>query len=121
MTRKDFLETLAGGVAGGILIMLGVGCSSDNPTSPETPGGDQRSFTSTTVQGHTHNVTINRSEIENPPQDGITKTTTSGGGHTHSFSMTQQQLLNVRDGQTITITDSTVSGHSHDYQISRWF
>ena len=121
MTRKDFFKTLGGGAAGGILIMLGIGCKGDNPTSPGTPSGDQRSFSSTTAQGHTHSVTITRSEIESPPQGGITKTTTSGGGHTHSVSMTQQQLSDVRAGQTVTVTDTNVSGHTHDYQISRWF
>ena len=126
MTRKEFLEKLAGGVAGGFLIMLGAGCSSDSPTSPDTPsdggtGNDQESFTSSVAQGHTHSVTVSRSEVENPPSGGITKTTSSGGGHTHSFSMTQQQLTDVNNGQTVTVTDSSVSGHNHDYEISKWF
>jgi len=38
-----------------------------------------------------------------------------------SFSMTQQQLQSVKDGQTVAITDSLVSNHSHQYQISKWF
>lgn len=126
MTRKEFLGTLASGVVSGFLIMLGTGCSSDSPTSPDTPsdgagGNDQESFTSTVAQGHSHTVTINRSEVENPPSEGITKTTSSGGGHTHSFSMTQQQLTDVNNGQTVTVTDSSVSGHTHDYEISKWF
>lgn len=119
MTRKEFIKTGIGGFLGGILLWLGYGCSSS--TSPELPDDTQRSFTSSSSDAHTHTVTIQRSEIENPPQGGITRSTSSNAGHTHSFSMTQQQLQNVNNGQTVTVTDSTVSNHNHQYQISKWF
>ena len=36
-------------------------------------------------------------------------------------SMTQQQLQSVNNGQSVTITDSQVSGHTHNYTITKWF
>ncbi len=119
MTRKDFLKTAFGGFLGALVYLGLTDCSS--PTEPEIPDTDQRAFTSSSSSGHTHTVTITRTQIENPPAGGITLTTSSSGGHTHSFSMSQQQLQTVNSGQTVTITDSTVSSHNHQYQISKWF
>lgn len=125
MTRKEFLGTTFSGILGGILVMMGFGCSS--PTSPSDGGGDgtqdenEKAFQSTTAEGHAHSVTIQRSEIENPPENGISRSTSVSGGHSHTFSMTQQQLQNVRAGETVRVTDSVVSGHSHEYQISKWY
>ena len=118
MTRKEFITTSMGGLFGSLLLFLGFGCSSSE--SPEMPGNEQ-SFTSSSTQNHTHTVTLQQSEVENPPQGGIARNTSSSAGHSHSFSMTQQQLQNVNSGQTVTVTDSTVSGHNHQYQISKWF
>lgn len=125
MTRKEFIRTTLGSLLGGILTIVGVSCSS--PTSPDTSDGDgtqnenEKSFQSTTAQGHTHSVTIQRSEIENPPENGISRSTSLSGGHTHTFSMTQQQLQNVNAGETVKVTDSVVSGHSHEYEITKWY
>jgi len=59
---------------------------------------------------------------EHPNQScGITRQTSSFDYHTHTFTMTQSQLQAVKDGQSIKITDSMVSGHTHDYQIQKWF
>ena len=118
MTRKDFIKTGVNGFFAGVLVMLGFGCSS---SSPEMPDDSEQTFVSSVEEGHTHTVTIQKSEVENPPGGGINRSTTSGGGHTHSFSMTQQQLQDVKDGQTVTVTDSVSSGHSHQYQISKWY
>ncbi len=35
--------------------------------------------------------------------------------------MTRQQLLDVQNDQTVTITDSRAAGHTHDYEIEKWF
>lgn len=119
MTRKDFLKTALGGFLGAFAYLGLTGCSS--PTEPEIPDTSQKTFTSSSNSGHSHTVSITRTQVENPPAEGITLTTSSSGGHTHIFSMNQQQLQNVNNGQTVTVTDSTVSNHSHQYQISKWF
>lgn len=120
MTRKDFLKTACGGALGALFFMGLTNCKS--PAAPETPNDpNQRSFTSTSSDGHSHSITLNRSEIENPPAAGITRQTSSSSGHTHTFSMTQVQLQTVNGGTQVTITDSTSSGHSHNYTIAKWF
>jgi len=119
MTRKEFIKTILMGTLGGGTALLGVKCSS--PTSPEEPNANEQTFSSSTAQGHVHSVTIQRSTIENPPSGGISMSTSTSSGHTHTFSMTQQQLQNVKDGQTVTVTDSEVQNHTHDYDISKWY
>ena len=63
-------------------------------------------------------MNIQRTEVETPPS---TRQTSSSDGHTHTFTMTQSQLQAVKGGQSIKITDSMVSGHTHDFQIQKWF
>jgi hypothetical protein len=120
MTRKDFLKTAFGGALGALVFMGLNSCKS--PESPETPDdSNQKIFTSTSNSGHTHRITLNRSEIENPPAAGITRSTSSASGHTHTFSMSQAQLQSVNSGNSVNITDSASSGHSHQYTIAKWF
>ena len=118
MKRKEFFIISGRYLFGGFLAFTGLSCTSTE--SPETPDEEQ-TFTSTTSQNHTHSVTIQRSEIENPPEEGITKTTSTSSGHSHNFSMTRQQLLDVQNDQTVTITDSLAAGHTHDYEIEKWY
>jgi hypothetical protein len=35
--------------------------------------------------------------------------------------MTQAELQSVNSGNTVTITTSVVSGHSHTFDIKKWF
>lgn len=120
MTRKDFLKTACGGALGALFFMGLTNCKS--PASPETPNNpDQKTFSSTSSSGHTHTITLNRSEVENPPAAGITRQTSSSSGHTHTFSMTQTQLQSVNNSTQVSITDSVSSGHSHNYTIAKWF
>jgi hypothetical protein len=35
--------------------------------------------------------------------------------------MTQAQLQTVNSGTAVTVTDSLVDGHTHDYVIQKWF
>lgn len=118
MTRKEFLKVSLGGLLGGLALVLTERCSSSE--APSVPAGGQ-SFTSTNVDGHTHSVTLNRTEVESPPAGGISKATSAADGHTHSFSMTQMQLQTVNAGTAVEVTDSVVSAHSHQYTITKWF
>jgi hypothetical protein len=120
MTRKDFLKTACGGALGALFFMGLTSCKS--PEAPHPPeNNDQKTFTSTSNSNHTHRITLNRTDIENPPNAGITRQTSSSSGHTHTFSITQAQLQSVNGGGTIEITDSVSAGHSHKYTINKWF
>ncbi len=113
-----FISTAS--IAAFLLLLSGVGCKSNEQPLPPATGGAQN-FIGSVSQNHSHTVSIQRTEVENPPSGGITRQTSSFDYHTHTFTMTQSQLQAVKDGQSIKITDSMVSGHTHDYQIQKWF
>ncbi|MEW5900548.1 MAG: hypothetical protein AB1715_03695 [Acidobacteriota bacterium] len=117
MKRREFLKSVLGGTVGAVAVLATVRCQSNE--APDMPGS--RTFTGSSSQGHTHTVTIQRSEVENPPVGGISRSTSSSSGHSHTFAMTQAQLQSVNAGNTVPVTDSLVSGHTHDYVIQKWF
>jgi hypothetical protein len=119
MTRKEFLKFLIAGITAGGVFSLFHSCS--GTTEPQPPPSGGGTFTGSSSQGHTHSVTLQRDEVENPPSQGISRQTTSNSGHTHTFTISQAQLQSVNGGSTVTITDSTVQAHSHNYQIQKWF
>lgn len=122
MKKKKLLVSIPGIGLAVLGILLLASCSSSGSGSPVTPPASQ-TFGSTTSVGHTHSVTVNRSEIESPPTAGIARDTSSNSGHTHSFAMTRDQLLAVASGTTVTITTgpATADNHTHNFSISKWF
>jgi len=122
MTRKEFLKFSLSGIVGGAALALWPSCSgSSSTTPPPTTGG---TFTSSTVETHTHTVTLDRSEVESPPAAGISRDTSSNAYpilHSHVFAMTQAELQSVNSGNTVTISTSVISGHSHTFDIKKWF
>lgn len=75
--------------------------------------------TSTNVGNHTHDIVILRSAIQNPPAGQVIYTTTSAGSpaHTHTVTLTQQNLTDIHNAAPVTVTSSTVNGHTHDFLI----
>lgn len=119
MNRKLFLKWSLAGLAAFAVLALWPGCGgSSSSTPPPTTGG---TFTSSNVQSHTHTVTLNQSEVESPPGAGISRQTSTSVYHSHLFVMTQAELQSVNSGNTVTITTSVVSGHSHTFDIKKWF
>lgn len=118
MTRKDYLKLALVGLAACAVLAIWPGCSSYESTPPPSGGG---TFVSSSVQGHTHSVTLTQSEVQTPPSGGISRATSSSQAHSHTFAITEAQLQAVNGGSTVTITDSIVQGHSHTYQIKKWF
>ena len=119
MTRKEFLKFSLGGLAGFGVLALWPGCSgSSSTTPPPTTGG---TFTSSTVQSHNHTVTLTQSEVQSPPSAGIFRETSSSVYHTHSVTLSQADLESVNAGNTVTISTSVTSGHSHTFDFKKWF
>lgn len=119
MKRNEFLRVGLLGAGFGLIQVLMSRCGS-SPSAPSDPG-DENTFTSSSDQGHTHTVRISKSEVQSPPSAGISRSTSSASGHTHAFAMTQTQLMDCNNGATITITTSIDTGHSHTFQIAKWF
>ena len=123
MNRRDFLKSsaLAGG-SFGLALLLQSGCSSSDNGSPSGPSDNtSRTFASSTDAGHSHSVTIARTEVDSPPSGGISRQTTSNSGHTHTFTMTQAQLTSVQGGGTVSTITSSDAGHSHTFSINKWY
>ena len=95
-------------------MMVIPGCTQSNQAAL----GDL-TVTSTNVGNHTHDIIILRSAIQNPPAGQVIYTTTSAGtpAHTHTVTLTQQNLTDIKNQAPVTVTSSTVNGHSHDFLI----
>ncbi len=118
MKRKDFLIS---GALGALAVAAGLFQTKCSSSSGPSDPGTQRTFTSTSVDGHTHTITITRSEVESAPIAGISRATSSASGHTHTFAMTQAQLQGVMGGAATTVNTSTDSAHAHEFTITKWF
>ena len=55
------------------------------------------------------------SDIATPPADGVSGATSSDGGHLHEVSISMDQLQSVGSGESVKITTSSVSGHTHEF------
>lgn len=119
MERRKFLIglgiALIAGPAAFSLKGCGGGSSSDNAAAP----ADHFSVTSSLDAGHTHAVDIFFAELTAPPSGGKTYTSTISGGHVHQITLAQQQLTDINNGGTDSVTSTIDSGHSHEWTIKK--
>jgi hypothetical protein len=122
MTRKFEVRIAALVVLVTLLGVLMLSCGDDKksnyPTTPPTT--DSKEFASTVVLGHSHRITIQKSEMETPPTGGISRQTTSDNAHTHSFAMSETQLTDAKTGP-VAITTGAETGHTHEFTIQKWY
>jgi|HubBroStandDraft_1064217.scaffolds.fasta_scaffold431974_1 hypothetical protein len=90
------------------------GGSSPNGENTGCPGVDT---VSTVVDAHTHSVCVLTSDLTAPPAAGATYTSTTALGHSHTITLTAAQLSSINSGQSVTVTSSSVEGHTHDFAI----
>ena len=119
MTRRDFVSA---GIVGalGVAAALSQAKCGGGPTTPDDPLA-QRTFTSTSDTGHTHTITIQRSEVQTPAASGISRQTSSSSAHTHVFAMTQAELQTVLGGGSVVVTTAVADAHTHSFTITKWF
>lgn len=121
MKRAEFLKVMGAGTLVALAGSAVTACKSSS-TTPSNP--DSHTFTSTgpsdSSNGHTHTITIQKTEVETPPASGISRET-SANGHTHTFTMSAAQLATVKGGTGVTVTTSIFAGHTHDFVISKWY
>jgi hypothetical protein len=118
MRRSEFLKLFGAGAL--VTAAAGLAAACKSSTTP-TNTVDSHTFTSTTVSGHTHTITLQKTEVAAPPAAGINRQTSSGSGHTHAFVMTQAQLQDVLAGTPVNVTTGDTSGHNHDFTITKWY
>ncbi|MBN2206519.1 MAG: hypothetical protein JW742_03865 [Candidatus Aminicenantes bacterium] len=102
----------------GTVAFLAAGCSSPESTVPTY---ETKTFTSTTVDGHSHTVTLSRSDIQALPEAGLTVTTSSVNNHTHTLSLTKAQCGSVNNSIQVVVETSTANNHSHSFSIANWW
>jgi ABC-type glycerol-3-phosphate transport system substrate-binding protein len=124
MLQKSLFGMLVAGLIVGMLAITACGNSGSpsgtgTPTATVSVAPQDITVTSSVNAGHTHNITISGTDIENPPAGGKTIDTTYNSGHRHTITLTQQDYQTIKDGGVVTVTDSLVAGHTHTYVIHK--
>jgi len=125
LNRREFLTTAAGGFVTLLLTPLVSACGSDSTstttttTSSTTPGCDGAGETSTVSAGHSHTLCVPLADLDNPPAAGATYSTSLTEGHQHTVTLIQAWLMAVAQGQTVKVTTSSVTGHTHDFAVQK--
>jgi hypothetical protein len=113
MNRRQVLVRLGGVLlaipASHILMACG---SSDNGTQ-----GLQ--FTSSNELGHTHTVTLQLTDLTNPPAAGVTKDTSVDMAHMHQVSLTEAELESIELGNSVTKITTNNDNHTHTFTFHK--
>jgi len=118
MKRRKFLSGTLMGIIGVIAGLSQWRCKS--PMSPSDPN-EEKTFRSSYDDGHTHTITIKKTEIQNPPASGISRSTSSDSYHSHTFTMSQAELQMVNSGVSVSVKTGVSSGHTHTFTVTKWF
>jgi hypothetical protein len=102
----------------GLVALIAASCGSPESTVPTY---STKTFTSTTVDGHSHTATLSRSDIQARPDAGVSVTTTSVNGHTHTLALTKAQCESINNSISVTVATSTTNGHAHEFSIANWW
>lgn len=116
MSRKIFFRLGLLGIMAAFIIVAGAACS--NTTSTDIPLSE-KSYYSSTVNGHSHSVTILKTEIEGG--QSFLRTTSLVNSHTHNVSMSQEQVQSLKNGSTVSVETTVDSGHSHTFSFQKWY
>ncbi|HUS27047.1 MAG TPA: hypothetical protein VMZ53_01010 [Kofleriaceae bacterium] len=108
MTRRELIASLASGAAL-------VACGGNSVTPDATASCTDRGTIPEIAQNHGHVLAITVEDIE----AGVEKTYDIMGTslHTHSVTITAEQFAMLRANQTITVTSTLVTAHSHSVVV----
>ena len=114
MLHKSLVRMAIVWMAGLLVLgtLAGLACSKKSASSGDI------TVTSSIDSGHSHQVTISGTDIENPPATDKTIDTTSTG-HKHTITLTSQEYQSIKDGTEVTVTSSSSSGHTHTFKIKK--
>lgn len=118
MRRTSFQPGAWALVALAAVALFAAGCSSPESTVPTYA---TKTFTSTTVDGHSHTVTLSRADIQALPAGGLSVTTTSVNSHTHTLSLTKAQCESINNSIQVVVETSVNNNHSHGFAIANWW
>jgi hypothetical protein len=115
MLHKSLVRMAMVWMAGLLVIgtLAGLACSKKSASTGDI------TVTSSIDSGHSHAVTVLGADIETPPATDQTIDTTSSGGHKHTITLTSQDYQSIKDGNEVTVTSSSNSGHTHTFKIKK--
>lgn len=130
MNRKTFIKKTTVGLLFGIPAVTMLGCSGDdngngspNPDPDPTPTAKNcvENGTSTSVstsQNHTHSLSVSKEDVA----AGVEKTynLSQSADHDHQVTLSASNFQALKDSpnQSISITSTVDSGHSHNVTVS---
>lgn len=110
MTRKQFLGALSGGT---VMLWLQA-CGGGGSSSGGDGGGDALSCGAGGADisaNHGHSLTINETDLDSTTSK--TYSIMGSAGHDHTVTFTPEQLAMLKNGQSVTVTSTVGSAHSH--------
>jgi hypothetical protein len=119
MDRREFLVRagLALVAAPAVLSLAACGGGGSSPAPAAT--GDF-AVTSTSVNGHTHDITVKATDLA--AGTGVTYTSTVGGSipHTHAVTLTAAIIKDINEGKTDNVSSNAdATAHTHDWPIKK--
>lgn len=111
VTRKQFLDHLAGGSV--VLLLGGCGGGGDSAGAPApAPSPAPAGGCSANILGnHGHVLTIPQADLESTT--ARTYDILGNADHNHTVTFSATDLANLKAGQTVTVQTSTTLAHSH--------
>jgi hypothetical protein len=109
ISRKQFLAALGGGTV--VLWLQACGGGDD--------GGDDDNLScsaSAITNNHGHTLSIAEADLDSSTDKSYSIMGTASHDHTVTFTVAQLGML--KNGQSVTVTSSTGSGHTHDVTAS---
>jgi len=119
MNRKSFLQKLSGVMLVGIPAFISVSCSSDSedPPAPNTEEDCLGNGTSSSIgSNHGHSLTVSKEDVDAGVETQYNIQGTSG--HSHSVTLSESNFASLKNNQTISVTSTTGSGHTHPVTVS---
>ena len=113
ISRKQFLGALGSGTV--VLWLQACGGGGSSYGGGGNGGGNAQSCgaSGTSITGnHGHTLTINEADLDSSTDKTYSIMGTAGHDHTVTFTVAQLGML--KNGQSVTVTSSTGSGHTHD-------
>jgi hypothetical protein len=118
LTRKQFLSSMMGAVAGAAGVAFLVGCSSSDDAGDDDGGGKDCAANGTTVTiggNHGHALVVAKGEVAAT----VDKTYDIKGtaDHTHSVTVTAALFTTLKANTGVMVTSTSGGGHTHDISI----
>lgn len=119
MTRREVLIQM-----GSLLLLVPagavfVGCGGSDDEDDDRGTGTALTFTSSVVLAHSHRVSIQMSELTDPPSSGVNRNTTVDDRHLHAVSLSEADLSAIESGLVVTKETTLVDAHTHTFEFRK--